>query len=127
MAKTKTTPETIDKAKFELLVKLGLTSEELIEYFMVNSSQLWSWIKQVYNVRKPLVLLKKMRVEGKIDFMAKQRKLAERNPAVSIWIGKNYYDQNAEKEESSGGANDYEDLNPLYNLLKDDDDENSND
>lgn len=125
MAKSKTTPETIDKAKFELLVKLGLTSEELIEYFMVNSSQLWSWIKQVYNVRKPLVLLKKMRVEGKIDFMAKQRKLAERNPAVSIWIGKNYYDQNAEKEESSGGANDYEDLNPLYNLLKDDDDENS--
>lgn len=122
MAKTKTTPETIDKAKFELLVKLGLTSEELIEYFMVNSSQLWSWIKQVYNVRKPLVLLKKMRVEGKIDFMAKQRKLAERNPAVSIWIGKNYYDQNAEKEEVSGGANDYEDLNPLAEMLKDDDD-----
>lgn len=122
MAKTKTTPETIDKAKFELLVKLGLTSEELIEYFMVNSSQLWSWIKQVYNVRKPLVLLKKMRVEGKIDFMAKQRKLAERNPAVSIWIGKNYYDQNAEKDEVNGGGNDYEDLNPLAELLKDDND-----
>lgn len=122
MAKTKTTPETIDKAKFELLVKLGLTSEELIEYFMVNSSQLWSWIKQVYNVRKPLVLLKKMRVEGKIDFMAKQRKLAERNPAVSIWIGKNYYDQNAEKDEVGGGGNDYEDLNPLAELLKDDND-----
>lgn len=122
MAKTKTTPETIDKAKFELLVKLGLTSEELIEYFMVNSSQLWSWIKQVYNVRKPLVLLKKMRVEGKIDFMAKQRKLAERNPAVSIWIGKNYYDQNVDREEEGSGSGDYEDLNPLAEMLKDDND-----
>ena len=125
MAKTKTTPETIDKAKFESLVHLGLSTEELIQFFMVNSSQLWSWIKQVYNTRTPLVVLKKMRVEGKIDFLAKQRKLAERNPAMAIWFGKNYYDQTDSKEEAE--ANDFEDLNPLVELLKEDDDNgNSN-
>ena len=125
MAKKKVTPETIDKAKFESLVHLGLSTEELIQFFMVNSSQLWSWIKQVYNTRTPLVVLKKMRVEGKIDFLAKQRKLAERNPAMAIWFGKNYYDQTDSKEEAE--ANDFEDLNPLIQLLKDDDnDGNSN-
>ena len=66
-----------------------------------------------------------MRVEGKIDFLAKQRKLAERNPAMAIWFGKNYYDQTDSKEEAE--ANDFEDLNPLIQLLKDDDnDGNSN-
>ena len=125
MAKTKTTPELIDKAKFESLVHLGLTTEELIEFFMINSSQLWSWIKQVYKVRKPMVLLKKLRVEGKIDFLAKQRKLAERNPAMAIWFGKNYFDQTDGKEEAEQA--DYEDLNPLVKLLKEDEeDANSN-
>ena len=36
MAKKKVTPETIDKAKFESLVHLGLSTEELIQFFMVN-------------------------------------------------------------------------------------------
>ena len=126
MAKHKVTPNTIDKQKFEALVRLGLTTEELIEFFMVNSGMLWSWIKQVYNTRTPLVLLKKMRVEGKVEFLTKQRKLAEKNPAMSIWFGKNYYDQSDEREEQN--VADFEDLNPLIKLLKeDDDDANSND
>ena len=126
MSKKKVTPELIDKQKFESIVRLGLSTEELIEFFMVNSGQLWQWIKVTYDTRSPLVLLKKMRVEGKIDFLAKQRKLAEKNPAMSIWFGKNYYEQSDEKESNTEA--DYEDLNPLINLLKDDDnDGNSND
>ena len=125
MAKHKVTPTTIDKQKFEALVRLGLTTEELIEFFMVNSGMLWSWIKMVYQTRTPLVLLKKMRVEGKVEFLTKQRKLAEKNPAMSIWFGKNYYDQSDEREEQN--VTDFEDLNPLIKLLKeDDDDANSN-
>ena len=125
MAKTKVTPELIDKQKFEAIVRLGLTNEELIEFFMINSAQLWHWIKLVYHTTRPLLVLKKMRVEGKIDFMAKQRKLAEKNPTISIWLGKNYYGQVDEKESDNGP--DFEDLNPLANLLKDDDDGNGND
>ena len=81
MAKRKITPDLIDKSKFETLVRLGLSDEELYTFFMVSSGALYGWIKKVYETRSPLVLLKKMRVEGKIDFMVKQRKLAERNPA----------------------------------------------
>ena len=125
MAKRKITPDLIDKSKFETLVRLGLSDEELYTFFMVSSGALYGWIKKVYETRSPLVLLKKMRVEGKIDFMVKQRKLAERNPAISIWIGKNYYEQTDGKEEESE-RNDFEDLNPLVELLKDDDNGNSN-
>lgn len=125
MAKKKVTPELIDKQKFEAVVHLGLTNEELIEFFMVNSAQLWHWIKLVYQTSRPLCVLKKMRVEGKIEFMAKQRKLAEKNPTISIWLGKNYYGQVDEKE--AAGGPDFEDLNPLVRLLKDDDDGDSND
>ena len=85
---------------------------------MTNSAKMWSWIKKTYNTKRPLVILKKMRTEGKIDFLVKQRKLAEKNPAVSIWLGKNYYSQTDEKVQDN--ANDYEDLNPLSELLKDD-------
>ena len=108
----------IDKDKFEYLVKLGLSNEEIVDFFMTNSAKMWSWIKKTYNTKRPLVILKKMRTEGKIDFLVKQRKLAEKNPAVSIWLGKNYYSQTDEKVQDN--ANDYEDLNPLSELLKDD-------
>lgn len=125
MAKKKVTEELIDKAKFESLVHLGLTTEELYTFFMVSNGALMQWIKLVYKTRSPLVLLKKMRVEGKVDFLVKQRKLAERNPSMSIWFGKNYYDQKDSKEEAE--AHDFEDLNPLVELLKEDDeDANSN-
>ena len=123
MAKTKITPDAIDKKKFETLVKLGLSNEELIEFFMINSSQLWSWIKQVYETRKPFVVLKKIRVEGKIEFLSSQRLLAMKDHVVSIWVGKNYYNQKDGKEEVE--ANDIEDLTPLVKLLKDDEEENN--
>lgn len=117
MAKKKVTADLIEKTKFESVVRLGLTHEELIEFFMINSGQLWQWIKLVYNTKSPLVMLKKIRMEGKVEFLSKQRRLAEKNPSMSIWFGKNYYDQRDEIESSQ--SVDYEDLNPLVELLKD--------
>ena len=124
MSKKRVTPDLIDKQKFESLVRLGLTPEELYTFFMCSYGALMQWIKVVYNTREPYCFYKKMRVEGKIDFLSKQRKLAEKNPAMSIWFGKNYYDQTDEKVEDV--SVDYEDLNPLIQLLKDDDDGNDN-
>lgn len=117
MSNSKLNENIIDKDKFEYLVKLGLSNEEIVDFFMTNSAKMWSWIKKTYNTKRPLVILKKMRTEGKIDFLVKQRKLAEKI-VVSIWLGKNYYSQTDEKVQDN--ANDYEDLNPLSELLKDD-------
>lgn len=118
MNKKNITVDFIDKQKFETLVHLGLTDMELYEFFMCSCGAMMTWIKITYNVKSPYVALKKMRVEGKIDFMMKQRKLAEKNPAVSIWLGKNLYEQTDGKEEQEK-EQDFEDLSPLADLLKD--------
>ena len=127
MAKKKITIDSIDKTKFEGVVHLGLSTEEICDFFTINTSQLWSWIKQAYDTRSPMVTLKKIRVEGKIEFLSSQRRLAQKNPAMAIWFGKNYYDQTDGKEEAE--FHDFEDLSPLVELLKEEDenqDGNSN-
>jgi len=125
MAKKKITLESIDKDKFEATVHLGLSTEEICDFFMINTSQLWSWIKQAYNTRSPMVTLKKIRVEGKMEFLASQRRLAQKNPAMAIWFGKNYYDQTDGKEEAE--FHDFEDLSPLVELLKEDTEDGNSD
>ena len=112
------TEELIDKKKFEKYVKLGLSDEELQQFFMVNSGQFYQWVKVTYKTKKPLVLIKKMRVQGKIDFLTSQKTLAKKEPAVSIWVGKNYYAQTDKIEIEQ--QKDYEDLNPLVKLLQGD-------
>lgn len=124
MSKVKVDVNTIDKKQFESLVAIGLTNEELIEFFMINSAILWNWIKKAYHTKSPLVVLKKIRVQSKADFLLKQRKLAEKNPTISIWLGKNYYDQTDDKDFEKE-LNDYEDLNPLAELLKENDNDES--
>lgn len=127
--KQRVTEELIDKKQFEQLVCLGLTDEELQQFFMVNSGKYYQWIKIVYHTRSPLSVIKKLRVQGKIDFMVKQRKLAEKNHTVSIWVGKNYYSQTDESLDDKT-EQDFEDLNPLAKLLaikEEDNNGNSND
>lgn len=124
MSKVKVTLDTIDKKQFESLVAIGLTNEELVQFFMINEFIMWNWIKKAYHTKSPLVVLKKIRVQSKADFLLKQRKLAEKNPTISIWLGKNYYDQTDEKEDART-LDDFEDLNPLAELLKDNENEES--
>lgn len=124
MAKTKIEVSLIDKQKFEQLVRLGMNDLEIMNLFMVNSYQLYAWVKRAYDTKHPMVLIKKLRAEGKAEFLIKQRKLAEKNAAMSIWFGKNFYDQTDSKEIDTSA--DYEDLNPLTELLKDDTDAMNN-
>lgn len=120
----------IDIKQFEQMVKMQMTDEELQEFFGVNSGQLYKWVKKVYKVKSPLVQIKKLRAQGKRVFLAMQWKLAEKNPAVAIWLGKNYFGQTDESESSSKAE--IEDLTPLAELLRpspsgDSNDENTND
>lgn len=125
MARVKVTADLIDKNKFESIVHLGLADQKICDFFMVSMGALMQWIKKAYNTKSPYLVLKKIRVEGEMDFLAKQRKLGERNAAMSIWFGKNYFDQTDGKEEAE--FHDFEDLSPLVELLKEDtEDGNSN-
>lgn len=119
MRKKKVTVDLIDKPEFERLVHLGLSEQELYQFFECSDGALMQWIKLAYDTKNPLVRLKKLQVEGKIDFMIKQRRLAEKNPTLSIWVGKNLYEQTDDVTKESDG-NDYEDLSCLLDLLKED-------
>lgn len=117
MAKLKYDANLIDKGTFDAAVKVGMTTEQIINLFAVNSSILWKWIKETYNVKKPLVQLEKMRAEGELAFRVEQFKLAKKNPAVSIWVDKTWYGRSDEKKEEADVGS-IEDLTPLSELLK---------
>ena len=117
----------IDIKQFEQMVKMQMTDEELEQFFGVTSGQLYKWVKKVYKVKSPLTQIKKLRMQGKRLFLSMQWKLAEKNPTVAIWLGKNYFGQTDESE--SGNKAEIEDLTPLAELLSmgDSKDGNSND
>lgn len=125
MNKKHITVDLIEKTKFEEMVDLGLSDQELYEFFMVNGGALMQWVKLAYNTKHPLVWLKSMRVNAKAKFLKEQRKLAQKSHIASIWYGKNYYGQ---KEESvvEVKEQDFEDLSPLVDMLKEEPKDESN-
>lgn len=106
----------IDKGKFEAMVRMQMTDEELEQFFGITSGQLYKWVKKTYHVKSPLTQIKKLRMEGKVAFLSRQFTLAKTNPTIAIWIGKNYFGQTDEAE--SGNKDEIEDLTPLADLLK---------
>lgn len=105
----------IDKEKFEKCVQGGLNDQEICDFFMVKIQSLCGWIKVVYKTNHPLLYIKKLRATAKLEFNLEQRKVAKRNPTLSIWVGKNQFGQTdgSAKTESA----DIEDLSPLVKLL----------
>lgn len=89
----KITEKTINKAQFEQMINLGMSEQEIADFFMVTTGRMYGWIKLVYNTKHPYMLIKKMRVQAKYFFVAEQRMLAKKNPTQSIWLGKNYFGQ----------------------------------
>ena len=106
----------IDKQKFEAMVRMQMTDEELYQFFGVSSGTLYKWVKKTYHVKSPLTQIKKLRVEGKVAFLSQQFNLSKTNTAIAIWLGKNYFGQTDETE--SGNKAEIEDLTPLAELLK---------
>lgn len=117
----------IDKQKFEAMVRMQMSDEELYQFFGVSSGDLYKWVKKTYKVRSPLTQIKRLRMEGKVAFLSQQFNLSKTNPAVAIWLGKNYFGQTDETE--SGNKAEIEDLTPLADLIRmgDKKDGNSND
>lgn len=107
----KLTENTINKQQFEQMVNLGMSEQEIADFFMVTTGKMYGWIKLVYNTNHPYMLIKKMRVQAKYFFMAEQRMLAKKNPASSIWIGKNYFGQAEEQDQVK--AEEIDNISPI--------------
>ena len=91
----------ISAEQFEKLCGLQCTKIEIAEYFEVSEDTLERWCKRHYGVNFAVVYAQK-RVKGRVSLRRMQWRLAEKNTAMAIFLGKNYLDQ---RETPADGEN----------------------
>lgn len=85
-------PKEVDKKLFEALCALQCTEEEICAQLDVTDKTLVNWCKREYGKGFRETFAEK-RLLGKVSLRRKQFRLAERNPAMSIFLGKNWLGQ----------------------------------
>lgn len=95
----------IDQKNFENLCGLQCTKEEICSFFSVTDKTLENWCKRTYKAGFSDVFRVK-RGTGRISLRRSQFRLAEKNAAMAIWLGKQYLGQRevAIDEDKDGGV-----------------------
>ena len=107
----------IDKIEFEKLCGLQCTKEEMCGWFGITDKTLESWCKRTYKKGFSEIFSEK-RGKGKISLRRTQFKLAEKSPAMAIFLGKNYLGQSDKIQYENADANNGQ-LADLISGLKD--------
>lgn len=93
----------IDQELFEKLCAIQCTKDEICDVFSINEKTLTRWCEETYGMGYYDVFSIK-RNAGKSSLRRMQWKLAEVNPTMAIFLGKQYLDQKDKHEtEISGG------------------------
>ena len=82
----------IDQKQFENLCGLQCTLAEIADFFDCSEDTIERWCKRNYG-ESFAETLKKHCGKGKISLRRYQFKLAEKNAAMAIWLGKQYLGQ----------------------------------
>ena len=82
----------IDQKQFENLCKMQCTENEIMAWFDVSKDTLLRWCKDNYGGDFATVYEQK-KEGGKIALRRYQLQLAEKNPTMAIWLGKQYLNQ----------------------------------
>lgn len=107
----------IDKKQFENLCGLQCTLLEICDFFEVEDDTLNSWCKKTYGTTFSEVF-KLKRGKGQISLRRMQWKLAEKNPSMAIFLGKNYLGQKDKIEYTDNGIKSInENINNIVDLL----------
>lgn len=109
----------IDKSQFENLCKLQCTETEIMSWFNVSKPTLVSWCKENYGVDF-LTIYEQKKEGGKIALRRYQLQQAEKNPTMAIFLGKQYLGQKDKIETDNTLKATIEDLTPLAEMLKED-------
>lgn len=83
----------IDQEEFEKLCGLQCTKLEICSWFDVTDKTLESWCKRTYDGAGFSETFEQKRGRGKIALRRAQWRLAEKNAAMAIFLGKNYLGQ----------------------------------
>lgn len=90
----------IDKTEFEKLCFLQCTEREFCSWFDVSDETLNKWCKENYDGRTFLDVFKEKRENGLISLRRTQFQLAEKSPAMAIFLGKNLLGQTDKMEQT---------------------------
>ena len=82
----------IDQTTFEKLCGIQCTESEICAVLGVTEKTLDKWCHATYKAPFSIVFQQKRGV-GKASLRRKQWQLADKNPAMAIWLGKQYLDQ----------------------------------
>ncbi|MBR0096386.1 MAG: hypothetical protein IJQ63_07150, partial [Synergistaceae bacterium] len=105
MSKGGRPPVNIDKRLFETLCGLQCTRDEIAYALNCHKDTLIKWCKREYSKTFEQVFNEK-RAAGKVSLRRSQWKLAEKSPAMAIFLGKNYLGQSDRQDlELSGKVN----------------------
>lgn len=103
MARTGRPKIEIDRTMFESLCGIQCTEKEICSCFGCCEDTLNSWCKRTYK-KTFSDIYKEKAVKGKISLRRSQFRLAEKNAAMAIFLGKNYLGQrdsfDADQEDS---------------------------
>ena len=100
MAKMGRPRKQIDKTEFEKLCFLQCTEREFCSWFDVSDETLNKWCKENYDGRTFLDVFKEKRENGLISLRRPQFQLAEKSPAMAIFLGKNLLGQTDKVEQT---------------------------
>lgn len=89
----------IDQEQFEKLCKMQCTEEEIAAWYGCSVDTIERWCKRTYKGSFAEVFAQK-RTGGKASLRASQWKLAQKSPAMAIFLGKNYLGQTDRVEQT---------------------------
>ena len=92
----------IDKKEFEGCCKILCTKNEICDIFGINEQTLTAWGEREYGMGFCDVY-KKFSAGGKKSLRRYQFELAQKNPTMAIWLGKNLLGQKDEVAIDHGG------------------------
>ena len=90
----------INKTEFEKLCFLQCTRSEFCTWFDVNEDTLNKWCKENYDGKTFSAVFKEKRENGLISLRRTQFQLAEKSPAMAIFLGKNLLGQTDKVEQT---------------------------
>lgn len=107
----------IDKEQFEKLCRIMCTEVEICDFFGVSNDTVNRWCHQEYNDTFENILRAKASL-GKISIRRYQMQQAEKNPVMSIWLGKQYLGQTDKVEQTN-----HEKIEVISDVTVDEDDD----
>ena len=88
----------INQGQFEGLCRIQCTLSEIADIFDCSEDTIERWCRRTYKMRFADTF-KKFSAGGKMSLRRIQFKLAEKSPAMAIWLGKQYLGQREFYEE----------------------------